>query len=96
MKRHRELYPTVAFANRRSKALNGVFFKPFEWLPPEKESMEMYGGKLWERPQSFVCVYIYIYTCIYVLVCVCVRADFSLMQWNHCVCVRYELNSYAP
>ena len=72
MRRHRELYPTVAFANRRSKALNVVFSKPFEWLPPEKESMEMYGGKLWERPQSFVCVYLR----IYVVVCVCVRADF--------------------
>ena len=40
------------------------FFKPFEWLPPEKESMEMYGGKLWERPQSFVCVYMYICGCV--------------------------------
>lgn len=49
-----------------SSLLNGFHLK--------KRCMEMYGGKLWERPQSFVCVYIYI--CIYVVVCVCVRADF--------------------
>ena len=60
MKRHRELYPTVAFANRRSKALNGVFFKPFEWLPPEKE---MYGD-VWREivgkaSELRVCVYVH-------------------------------------
>lgn len=65
-------------------------FKPFEWLPPEKE---MYGGKLWERPQSFVCVYMYICGCVRVcesrlfpwcsgiIVCVCVCV--SGTNWTH-------------
>lgn len=80
MRRHRELYPTVAFANRRSKALNGVFVQAF-WMASTWKR-DVWREIVGKASELRVCIYVYMW------LCACVwEQTFSLMQWNHCVCV---------